>query len=410
MSTLNTLEKKRRLFTILRCPHCKGVLDFSSGDTYMGMPLHSTIWCRSCGDVGIVENLRPFFNVAPSVSKRSSIGRDFSGRLASTPVAIKALGRVPDEAWHECDGRVYSETPGGVIRIHTLAIAVELMFLMHPWSGIAELTVDGSRRQRINLFESTGSRLSNHPLYLGKGPHNIEIVCTGESSEGSKGAQVWLCGVDAYELDEGGVGEFEKPAFNAGNPYPRAFEVLVKNMPPQASILDCGCGDRNHPDPRVLGFEYGSFKGPDVFGDGHKLPFANNSFDLLLSQAVIEHLYDPRVACAEMYRVLKPGGTIYVESAFMQPLHAVPYHFFNTTAWGLEELLKPFEILETRHEGTLYQTLKWIYSLTALRDNGHGEEVDSVLSAVQKLDNYITRDELKSFSSFVAITGRKPLV
>ena len=40
------------------------------------------------------------------------------------------------------------------------------------------------------------------------------------------------------------------------------------------------------------------------------LPYASNRFDTILSNEVIEHVADDRLAAAEMVRVLKPGGRI----------------------------------------------------------------------------------------------------
>ena len=39
-----------------------------------------------------------------------------------------------------------------------------------------------------------------------------------------------------------------------------------------------------------------------------KLPFRDNSFDLVFSQGVLEHFTDEKAATAEQLRVLKPGG------------------------------------------------------------------------------------------------------
>lgn len=41
---------------------------------------------------------------------------------------------------------------------------------------------------------------------------------------------------------------------------------------------------------------------------GEQLPYLANSFDLVLSHEVIEHVADDRLSVAEMARVLKPGG------------------------------------------------------------------------------------------------------
>lgn len=45
-------------------------------------------------------------------------------------------------------------------------------------------------------------------------------------------------------------------------------------------------------------------------GAGEQLPFPENSFDLILSNEVIEHVADDRQAVQEMVRVLKVGGRI----------------------------------------------------------------------------------------------------
>lgn len=46
----------------------------------------------------------------------------------------------------------------------------------------------------------------------------------------------------------------------------------------------------------------------DVKADICQLPFANNSFDWILCNHVLEHIPDDTQAMQELYRVLKPGG------------------------------------------------------------------------------------------------------
>lgn len=52
-----------------------------------------------------------------------------------------------------------------------------------------------------------------------------------------------------------------------------------------------------------------------------KLPFENNHFDLIVCNTVIEHVSDIEKAVLEMYRILKPGGFIYLEA----PNYIWPY-------------------------------------------------------------------------------------
>lgn len=47
----------------------------------------------------------------------------------------------------------------------------------------------------------------------------------------------------------------------------------------------------------------------DVKADICNLPFADNSFDFILCNHVLEHIPDDKKAMSELYRILKPGGT-----------------------------------------------------------------------------------------------------
>ena len=55
-------------------------------------------------------------------------------------------------------------------------------------------------------------------------------------------------------------------------------------------------------------------------GDGEKLPFADDSFDLVVSRNLIWTLPDPEAAVKEWRRVLKPGGRIIISDGYWQNL------------------------------------------------------------------------------------------
>lgn len=74
---------------------------------------------------------------------------------------------------------------------------------------------------------------------------------------------------------------------------------------------------------------------PDVFADAARLPFSDSSVDSVICLEVIEHLYDPASALAEIRRVLKPGGRAWVSIPFMYPIHNEPYDFQRFTEHGL---------------------------------------------------------------------------
>jgi SAM-dependent methyltransferase len=97
-------------------------------------------------------------------------------------------------------------------------------------------------------------------------------------------------------------------------------------LPPRARILDAGCGSgRNMVDlarwGTVTGVELspaaaeaarGRHVGEVVEGSVLEMPFAEDSFDLVVCLDVIEHLQDDRAALHELHRVLAPGGALVV--------------------------------------------------------------------------------------------------
>ena len=80
----------------------------------------------------------------------------------------------------------------------------------------------------------------------------------------------------------------------------------------------------------------------DMIADAHKLPFMGESFDLLICQAVLEHVMDEEEVLGEMRRVLKPGGLAYVSIPFIQPYHSSPCDFRRFTLTGLESKMKGY--------------------------------------------------------------------
>jgi SAM-dependent methyltransferase len=94
--------------------------------------------------------------------------------------------------------------------------------------------------------------------------------------------------------------------------------------------------------------------GTDIFvspstrlvADGHKLPFADETFDAVLVQAVLEHVLNPQIVVEEIYRVLRPGGLVYADTPFMQQVHEKAYDFTRFTVSGHRWLFRKFELIE----------------------------------------------------------------
>jgi len=123
---------------------------------------------------------------------------------------------------------------------------------------------------------------------------------------------------------------------------------LISKVGLDAKILDAGGGDRSLGLPNFVNLDIERCPGMvTVIGDLHQLPFRSSMFDLVLFEAVIEHCKKPWIVAEELHRVLKVGGLIYVDAAFMQPFHPCPHHYFNTTKEGLEVLFERFRKLKS---------------------------------------------------------------
>ena len=64
-------------------------------------------------------------------------------------------------------------------------------------------------------------------------------------------------------------------------------------------------------------------------GVGEALPFQNNSFDLVISSAVLEHVKDLEKVVEEIFRILKPNGKIYQEI----PNYLFPFEGHYKIVW-----------------------------------------------------------------------------
>ncbi|OGY90843.1 MAG: hypothetical protein A3H70_03880 [Candidatus Komeilibacteria bacterium RIFCSPLOWO2_02_FULL_48_11] len=105
---------------------------------------------------------------------------------------------------------------------------------------------------------------------------------------------------------------------------------------------------------------------PDIVGDIHTLPFADNSIDAFICVAVLEHVEEPQQAVKEMYRALKPGGYCYIYVPFLyyyHPMEGYYKDFYRFTRDGVKYLTRDFKSVEMQNVRGALSTLANLFPL-----------------------------------------------
>lgn len=131
-------------------------------------------------------------------------------------------------------------------------------------------------------------------------------------------------------------------------------EMLKKYGAGSKHVLDLGCGDGRGLDEVRKFIPEAAYVGVDIevspevssrirddgeflTYDGVNLPFEDQTFDLVYSSQVFEHIRHPDQVASEVRRVLKPGGWFVGSLSNLEPYHS--FSIFNYTPYGLFRLI-----------------------------------------------------------------------
>jgi SAM-dependent methyltransferase len=112
-------------------------------------------------------------------------------------------------------------------------------------------------------------------------------------------------------------------------------------------VLDLGCGEMTYKEllkPKSKEYisldKYACHPDIDYVADINKLPFEDNSFDVIFCSQVLEHVPRPWISIKEISRVLKPGGNLILTVPHLTYLHGEPEDYYRYTKYGIKELGK----------------------------------------------------------------------
>lgn len=165
---------------------------------------------------------------------------------------------------------------------------------------------------------------------------------------------------------------YSRQQFNPGlpgiftNPFYFARKELFKNISRlgkqlSGRLLDVGCGSKPYKNllqvDEYVGLEVetvGEIKSVevDVLYDGHQMPFAENYFDCILCNQVLEHVFNPDQFLKELNRVVRVNGLLLLTVPFVWDEHEQPYDYARYSSFGLAHLLQTNGFIIIEHKKT----------------------------------------------------------
>ncbi len=174
------------------------------------------------------------------------------------------------------------------------------------------------------------------------------------------------------------IGLFTNPFYFARRGLNKNVSLLIGNL--SGSLLDVGCGSKPYESicnvDSYVGMEIDTPENRmndkvDVFYNGITMPFDEKSFDSILTNQVLEHVFNPNVFLKEINRITKINGQILLTVPFVWDEHEQPIDYARYSSFGLKHLLseKGFEIVESKKSNNglsvIFQLMNaYLYKIT----------------------------------------------
>jgi len=192
----------------------------------------------------------------------------------------------------------------------------------------------------------------------------------------TKKIKFWLA---KQAFQPGLLGMFVNPFYFTRHGLIESLCDLSKHI--EGKTLDVGCGSKPYKDifhsKEYLGIEIDSpqnreKKKADYFYGGRIFPFSEGEFDSVVTNEVLEHVFEPDIFLCEINRVLKNQAFLLITVPFIWDEHEQPFDYARYSSFGLKYLLNKygFEIVEERKSvndiRAIFQLLNlYIYKKTA---------------------------------------------
>ena len=203
-------------------------------------------------------------------------------------------------------------------------------------------------------------------------------------------------------------------------------------------FLDIGCGSGEYLhkmqakgwnvkglEPSIFGAEEGRQSGLDIFhGTLHEANFLPDSFDYVRSNHSFEHVPNPVEVLEEIYRILKPGGKLFIG---VPNIASIPYRIFGKYWWYLGAPVHTYSytvptistlmcrsgfVIETVYFNSNFASLLGSLQIYANRNNGKKSTEGRLFKnpALMLAADVITRAiDLIGHGDAIEVIARKPI-
>lgn len=142
-----------------------------------------------------------------------------------------------------------------------------------------------------------------------------------------------------------------------------------------------------------------------IQADATKLPFEENSFDAILAFDALEHFEDDRLALRGFYKVLKPGGKLFINAPALMALwspHDIAFHHMRRySASEIKEKLEDCGFMALRMSYWSCFLMPFVYLLRKGRNSFYAKKIPQksdffipLPSFIEKILDGIQRFEL----------------
>ncbi len=200
--------------------------------------------------------------------------------------------------------------------------------------------------------------------------------------------------------------------------YKKKIGKVLEEYDESNIILNLGSGPvyfRNRTD--IINVDIFDFGEVDIVADCEELPIENDTVDMIINVAMLEHAKNPEAVVHEMFRILKPSGEAICFLPFVQPFHAAPHDYQRWTLPGVKRLFREFSNIEAGiaagpTSGMLWVLQEWVSILLSFGSRSLHDIVFMILMLItfplKYIDVLITKypDSEKIASGFYVFANK----